>query len=95
MQHYYFDIFWDGETLADEVGTSHFDDGSAIYYGSVVANRIARCGRSEPVRVLVRDGLGRLLSMVNATNCRSFATQQSRRREIVQRDLARQRSAAE
>ena len=63
MQTYFYDIHWDRETLVDDEGTRHFDDGSAIYYARIVASRIARCGKGERVRVHVRDIRGRLLSI--------------------------------
>lgn len=90
MQHYFFDIHWDGETLADDEGTSHFDDGSAVYYGRMVASRIARCGKGEKVRVHVRDARGRLLSIVCPGPLRALTDHQARIREIVERDLGRQ-----
>jgi hypothetical protein len=94
MQHYYFDICWDGETLTDDEGASHYDDGSAVFYAGTVANRLARCGRIEAVRVHVRDDRGRLLSIVVPRACLSSMSQQARRRAIVERDLARQTSLA-
>lgn len=94
MQLYFFDISWDGETIADEDGTGHFDDGSAIYYARVVANRLARCGRYESVRVNVRDAGGRLLTIVVPGCCLPAAAHRARIRTIVENDLARQRLAA-
>jgi len=90
MQHYFYDIHWDGEILADDEGTSHFDDGSALYYGRTVANRIARCGKGEKVTVHIRDGLGRLLSIATPGPCRAFNARQAKIHDIVERDLARQ-----
>ena len=84
----------DGETIADEDGTGHFDDGSAIYYARVVANRLARCGRYESVRVNVRDAGGRLLTIVVPGCCLPAAAHRARIRTIVENDLARQRLAA-
>lgn len=94
MQHYYFDICWDGETLTDDEGTSHYDDGSAVFYAGTVANRLARCGRIEAVRVYVRDDRGRLLSIVVPRACLSLTSDQSRLRAIVERDRARQMAMA-
>ena len=94
MQLYFFDICWDGETLVDDEGTSHFDDGCAIYYASTVANRLGRCGRHESVRVNVRDTRNRLLSIVVPRTCLPQTAQQGRIRDIVERDLARQRQMA-
>lgn len=93
MQHYFYDILWDGETVTDEEGASHFDDGSAIYYGRTVATRIARCGKGERVRVHVRDSNGRLLSIVTPGPLRALNARQARIFEIVERDLARQAAA--
>ena len=93
MQHYFYDIHWDGETLTDEEGASHFDDGSAIYYARNVATRIARCGKGERVRVHVRDADGRLLSIVSPGPLRVLSTRQARIFEIVERDLARHQAA--
>ena len=105
MQHYFYDIHWDGETLTDEEGASHFDDGSAIYYARNVATRIARCGKGERVRVHVRDAErlptmlrfrdadGRLLSIVSPGPLRVLSTRQARIFEIVERDLARHQAA--
>lgn len=90
MQHYFYDIHWDGEILTDDEGTCHFDDGSALYYGRTVANRIARCGKGEKVTIHIRDSIGRLLSIATPGPCRSFNARQARIHEIVERDLARQ-----
>ena len=94
MQTYFYDIHWDRETLADEEGTSHFDDGSAIYYARVVASRIARCGKGERVRIHVRDAAGRLLSIQCPGPLRALTSHQAEIRSIVERDLARQSAAA-
>jgi hypothetical protein len=90
MQTYFYDIHWDRETLVDEEGQSHFDDGSAIYYGRVIASRIARCGKGERVRVHVRDVRGRLLSIQCPGPLRALTSHQAEIRSIVERDLARQ-----
>jgi hypothetical protein len=90
MQHYFFDICWNDETVVDDEGTGHFDDGSAIYYGRTVASRIARCGNGESVRIHVRDSRGRLLSIVTPGTYRHPAQSQAPIRAIIERDLARQ-----
>jgi hypothetical protein len=90
MQTYFYDIHWDRETLTDDEGTSHFDDGSAIYYARVVASRIARCGKGERVRIHVRDARGRLLSIQCPGPLRALSSHQAEIRSIVERDLARQ-----
>jgi hypothetical protein len=90
MQTYFYDIHWDRETLTDDEGTCHFDDGSAIYYARVVASRIARCGKGERVRVHVRDIRGRLLSIQCPGPLRALTSHQAEIRSIVERDLARQ-----
>ena len=92
MEHYFFDICWNDETVVDDEGTAHFDDGSAIYYGRTVASRIARCGSGESVRIHVRDSRGRLLSIVTPGIYRHTA--QAPIRAIIERDLARQTIAA-
>lgn len=94
MQLYFFDICWDGETLVDDEGTSHYDDGCAVYYASTVANRLGRCGRHESVRVHVRDDRNRLLSIVVPRACLPVTAHQSKIRAIVERDLARQMLSA-
>ncbi len=90
MQTYFFDIHWDGETLTDDEGTSHFDDGSAIYYGRVVATRIGRSSKGERVRVHIRDAAGRLLSIQCPGPLPVYNPQQARIHQIVERDIARQ-----
>lgn len=90
MQQYFFDIVWNNETVVDEEGTGHFDDGSAIYYGRVVASRIARCGKGDAVHVHVRDDRGRLLSIARPGVWRPEAQSQARIRAIVEGDLLRQ-----
>jgi hypothetical protein len=90
MQTYFYDIHWDRETLVDDEGTRHFDDGSAIYYARIVASRIARCGKGERVRVHVRDIRGRLLSIQCPGPLRALTNRQAEIRSIVERDLARQ-----
>lgn len=90
MQRYYYDIIWDGETVTDDEGTTHFDDGSAIYYGRTVATRIARTGKGERVRVQIRDARGRLLSIQCPGPLRVLNASQARVFEIVERDIARQ-----
>jgi hypothetical protein len=90
MQHYFFDIVWNDETVVDDEGTGHFDDGSALYYGRTVASRIARCGQSEAVLVHVRDQQGRLLAIVRPGTCRPFLPSPAGIRTIVERDLRRQ-----
>jgi hypothetical protein len=90
MQHYFFDICWNDETVVDEEGTGHFDDGSAIYYGRTVASRVARGGDGEAIRVHVRDGHGRLLSIVTPGTGYYAAPSQARIRAIIECDLARQ-----
>ena len=89
MQQYFFDIHWDGEIVPDEEGASHFDDGSAIYYGRIVASRVAGCGKGEKVCVHVRDIDGRLLSIQCPGPLRALSEHQARLRTIVERDLAR------
>lgn len=94
MQTYFYDIHWDGETLTDDEGTCHFDDGSAVYYARIIASRIARCGKGERVRVHVRDAQGRLMSIQCPGPLRALTGHQAEIRSIVERDLARRWTAA-
>ena len=94
MQQYFFDIVWNDETVADEEGTGHFDDGSAIFYGRLVASRIARCGRGDTVHVHVRDSQGRLLTIARPAAGRTLLPSPPGVRTIVERDLRRQALAA-
>lgn len=94
MQHYYYDIHWDGEILTDEEGTSHFDDGSAIWYGRSVANRIARGSGDVKILVQIRDSRNRLLSIATPGPCRTVTSRMAQIHDIVERDLARQAAKA-
>jgi hypothetical protein len=89
MQHYFFDIHWNDETILDEEGADYFDEGSALYYGRIVANRIARGSVGDTIRVHVRNGAGRLLSILIANQFEQKLQAQSRVKAIVERDLAR------
>ena len=94
MQLYFFDIHFKGETITDEEGARHFDDGSAIYYARTIANRISRTDNGDMVRVHIRDSHNRLLTIAIPSACRPLTSQQAQIQATVERDLARQRSMA-
>lgn len=93
MQTYFFDIHWNGETLQDEDGASHFDEGSALYYARVIANRLARGAEEAAIRIHVRSSDGRPFAIVSPTPKGPLPVNQLRVRAIVERDLGRQRTA--
>lgn len=92
MQTYFFDIHWNGELLQDEDGASHFDEGSALYYARVIANRLARGADEAAIRIHVRSDDGRPFAMVSPTPRGPQPISQMRVRAIVERDLNRQRT---
>lgn len=94
MQHYFFDIQWNSETVLDDEGTEHFDEGSALYYARVIANRLSRAGRGDLVQIHVRQGNGRLLGTMTANQNDPEFRKLARVRAIVERDLARQQLVA-
>jgi hypothetical protein len=92
MQTYFFDIHWNGEMLQDEDGASHFDEGSALYYARVIANRLARGADEAAIRIHVRTDDGRHFAIVSPTPRGPQPINQVRVRAIVERDLNRQRA---
>ncbi|WP_457583218.1 hypothetical protein [Ensifer canadensis] len=64
MQVYFFDLYWGDERFVDEDGISHFDEGSALYYGQRIADRIGRDADYGSLKVHVRSGSGELLAIV-------------------------------
>lgn len=92
MQTYYFDIHWNGERLQDEDGALHFDEGSALYYARVIANRLARGADEAAIRIHVRAADSRLFAIVSPTPRGPLPANQGKVRAIVERDLNRQRT---
>lgn len=64
VQVYFFDLYWGDERFVDEDGISHFDEGSALYYGQRIADRIGRDADYGSLKVHVRSGNGELLAMI-------------------------------
>lgn len=67
MQHYFFDLHWDGEQVVDEDGVDHFDDGSAVYYGQRIADKIGRDADYRSLKVHVRAPDGCVLAIIAAS----------------------------
>lgn len=93
MQTYFFDIHWNGEMLRDEDGAAHFDEGSALYYARVIANRLARGADEAAIRINIRTVDGRPFAIVSPTPRGPLPVNQARVRAIVERDLDRRRVA--
>jgi hypothetical protein len=64
VQHYFFDLHFDGEQVVDEDGIDHFDVGSAVYYGQTIADRIGRDADYRSLKVHVRSPDGAVLAIV-------------------------------
>lgn len=64
VQVYFFDLYWGDERFVDEDGISHFDEGSALYYGQRIADRIGRDADYGSLKVHVRSGKGALLAVI-------------------------------
>lgn len=64
VQVYFFDLYWGDERFVDEDGISHFDEGSAVYYGQRIADRIGRDADYGSLKVHVRSGSGELLAVI-------------------------------
>ncbi|HEV7305860.1 DUF6894 family protein [Ensifer sp.] len=64
MQRYFFDLQWDGERFVDDDGIHHFDEGSAIYYGQRIADRIGRDSDYSSLTVLVHSANRKLLATI-------------------------------
>jgi hypothetical protein len=92
MQTYFFDIFWNGERLQDDEGASHFDEGSALYYARVIANRLARGADGAAIRIHIRLGEDRPFAIVSPTPRVPLPAHHVQVRTIVERDLSRQRT---
>lgn len=70
VQIYFFDLYWGDERFVDEDGISHFDEGSALYYGQRIADRIGRDVDYGSLKVHVRSGKGPLLAMISPSDGR-------------------------
>lgn len=64
VQLYFFDLHWGDEHFVDEDGISHFDEGSALYYGQRIADKIGRDVDYGSLRVEVFSGDHRLLATI-------------------------------
>ena len=67
VQHYFFDLHFDGEQVVDEDGIDHFDVGSALFYGQRIADRIGRDADHRSLKVHVRTLDGSILAIVAAS----------------------------
>lgn len=72
MQHYFFDLHWDGDDIVDDEGVDHFDVGSAIFYGQQIADRIGRDADYRSLTVHVRIPNGAILAVMAASNGRGI-----------------------
>jgi hypothetical protein len=64
VQTYYFDLYWNGGHVVDEDGVGHFDEGSAMYYGKKIAERILRDPDYRAFEVHVLTDTGLLLGVI-------------------------------
>jgi hypothetical protein len=64
MRLYFFDLCWGEDTVLDEDGVSHFDDGSALYYAQRIADKIGRDADYGSLKVEVRSSEGKLIATV-------------------------------
>ena len=64
VQLYFFDLHWGDEHFVDEDGIIHFDEGSALYYGQRIADRIGRDADYGSLRVEVFSSNRRLLATI-------------------------------
>ncbi|OKP64419.1 hypothetical protein BTE77_34870 [Ensifer adhaerens] len=64
MQLYYYDLQWSDENVVDEDGVRHFDEGSALYYGQRIADRIGRDVDYGSLKVQVFNSERRLLATI-------------------------------
>ncbi|WP_426229359.1 DUF6894 family protein [Pararhizobium sp. DWP3-4] len=72
MEHYFFDLHFDGEQVVDEDGVDHFDVGSAVYYGQRIADKIGRDTDYRSLTVHVRTFEGPVLAIVAASAGRGY-----------------------
>lgn len=64
MQRYFFDLHWGDEHFLDEEGINHFDEGSAVYYGQRIADKIGRDVDYGSLKVEIFSSNRRLLATV-------------------------------
>ncbi|MEI2299906.1 hypothetical protein [Ensifer sp. MJa1] len=65
MQLYFFDLHWGDEHFVDEDGIHHFDEGSALYYGQRIADKIGRDADYGSLKVQVFSWDRRLLATIS------------------------------
>lgn len=70
MEHYFFDLHFDGEQMIDDEGVDHFDTGSALYYGQQIADRIGRDADYSALKVKVRATDGMVIATLAASSGR-------------------------
>ena len=64
VQLYFFDLHWGDEHFVDEDGIIHFDEGSALYYGQRIADKIGRDADYGSLKVEVFSSNRRLLATI-------------------------------
>lgn len=67
VQHYFFDLHFGDEHVVDEDGIDHFDEGSAVYYGQRIADKIGRDANYASLKVHVRSPDGCVLAIIAAS----------------------------
>lgn len=67
VQHYFFDLHFGDEQVVDEDGIDHFDEGSAVYYGQRIADKIGRDANYTSLKVHVRSPDGCVLAIIAAS----------------------------
>ena len=93
MQVYFFDLNVGGEEFLDEDGVAHFDEGSALYYGQMIASRIGRDPDFNGVRVQVRTANGLLLGSIDAPKPRPQKPRPMSRRQMLEAMLQARQAA--
>ncbi|WEZ85008.1 hypothetical protein P6U16_06650 [Rhizobium sp. 32-5/1] len=58
--------------MVDDEGVDHFDEGSAVYYGQRIADRIGRDADYRALTVHVRQTDGALLAVLAASTGRGI-----------------------
>jgi hypothetical protein len=66
VQQYFFDLHWGEQFMVDDEGVGHFDEGSALYYGRTIADRIARDRAFSALEVHILSSERKLLAVVSA-----------------------------
>ena len=72
MEHYFFDLHFGNERVVDIDGVDHFDEGSAVYYGQRIADKIGRDADYSSLKVHIRGIDGSLLAVVAASGGRGY-----------------------